>query len=265
LEAIMSFETILYEVEAGIATITLNRPDKLNAFNDQMIAETTDSFKTAGKDDGVRCVVITGSGRGFSSGQDLSDFKDRGQKVSIGEHLRQGYHRLIRQMVSLEKPIIGSINGVAAGAGLGIALAADLRIASNRAIFILAFSRVGLIPDSGANWFLPRLIGYARAYEMAATADRVPAEKALAWGMVNRVVPGDQLPEITSAWARQLASGPTLAFGLTKRAMYRSWDMNLDEALAYEAHLQEVAGHSSDSREGVTAFLEKREPQFTGR
>ena len=129
---------------------------------------------------------------------------------------------------------------------------------------MLAFSRIGLIPDSGTNWFLPRLVGYSRAYEMAITADRVPAAQALEWGLVNRVVPADQLPEITAAWARRFADGPTLAFGLTKRAMNRSWEMNLDEALAYEAHLQEVAGRSQDNREGIAAFLEKREARFTG-
>lgn len=260
----MSYETILYEVADGIATITLNRPTKLNAFNDQMIGETTDAFKAAGRDGAARCIVITGAGRGFSSGQDLSDFHERGESVSIGEHLRHGYHRLIRQMTTLEKPIIGAINGIAAGAGCGVALAADIRIAADNASFMLAFSRVGLIPDSGANWFLPRLIGYARAYEMALTAARVPAAQAMEWGMVNRVTPAAQLPEITAAWARQLADGPTLAFGLTKRAMNRSWEMTLDEALAYEAHLQEVTGRSADSREGVMAFLEKREPRFSG-
>lgn len=260
----MAYETILYEVADGVGTITLNRPSKLNAFNDQMIGETTDAFKSAGRDAAVRCVVITGAGRGFSSGQDLGDFKERGEDVSIGEHLRHGYHRLIRQMVALEKPIIGAINGVAAGAGCGVALAADIRIAADSASFILAFSRIGLIPDSGINWFLPRIIGYARAYEMAITADRVSAATALELGMVNRVAPAEQLPEITAAWARRLAYGPTLAFGLTKRGMMRSWDMTLDEALEYEAHLQEVAGRSQDNREGIAAFLEKRDARFTG-
>jgi 2-(1,2-epoxy-1,2-dihydrophenyl)acetyl-CoA isomerase len=249
----------------GVATITLNRPSKLNAFNDQMIAETTDAFKSAGRDSAVRCVVITGAGRGFSSGQDLSDFQERGEHVSIGEHLRHGYHRLIKQMVALEKPIIGAINGVAAGAGCGVALAADIRIASDAASFMLAFSRIGLAPDSGLNWLLPRMVGYSRAYEMAVTADRVGAEQALAWGMVNRVVPAEQLPEITAAWARRLAEGPTLAYGLTKRAMNRAWGMSLDEALAYEAYVQEVAGRSQDNREGIAAFMEKRPPQFHGR
>jgi 2-(1,2-epoxy-1,2-dihydrophenyl)acetyl-CoA isomerase len=260
----MAYETILYAVNDGVAAITLNRPSKLNAFNDQMIGETTDAFKAAGRDGAVRCVVLTGAGRGFSSGQDLADFQDRGERVSIAEHLRHGYHRLIKQMVALEKPIVGAINGIAAGAGCGVALAADIRIAADNASFMLAFSRVGLIPDSGLNWFLPRLIGYARAYEMAVTADRIPADKALEWGMVNRVVPAEQLPEIAAAWARRLAEGPTLAYGLTKRAMNRAWGMSLEEALAYEAYIQEVAGRSHDNREGIAAFMEKREPLFTG-
>ena len=261
----MAYETILYDAADGVATVTLNRPDKLNAFNDQMIGETLDALKTAGRDAATRCVVLTGAGRAFSSGQDLGDFQQRGEATSIAEHLRHGYHRLIRQMVTLEKPIVGAINGIAAGAGCGVALAADIRVAAASASFMLAFSRIGLIPDSGVNWFLPRLIGYARAYEMAVTAERVPADKALAWGMVNRVVPGEQLPEIAAAYARQLADGPTLAFGLTKRAMNRSWEMTLDEALAYEAHLQEVAGRSQDNREGIAAYLEKRPPAFSGR
>lgn len=261
----MADETILYAQAAGVATITLNRPEKLNAFNDRMIRETADAFKQAGRDETVRCVIITGAGRGFSSGQDLADFQDRGEQISIAEHLRHGYHRLIKQMVGLEKPIIAAVNGIAAGAGCGVALAADLRIASDMASFMLAFSKVGLIPDSGVNWFLPRLIGYARAYEMAVTAERIPAARALEWGMVNRVVPAAQLSEIAEATARQLAAGPTLAFGLAKRAMSRSLNMTLDEALAYEAMLQEVAGRSRDNREGVMAFLEKREAKFTGR
>jgi 2-(1,2-epoxy-1,2-dihydrophenyl)acetyl-CoA isomerase len=260
----MSFETILYDVADGIATITLNRPQTLNAFNDQMIAETTAAMKQSGRDIEVRCVVLTGNGRSFSSGQDLSDVQSRGDTFSIGEHLRHGYHKLIKQMVTLEKPIIGAINGIAAGAGCGIALAADIRIASDKASFMLAFSRVGLVPDSGTNWFLPRLIGYARAYEMAVTADKIPAQKALEWGMVNCVVPTEQLMETVTAWAVPLASGPTLAYGLTKRAMNKAWTTDLSEALAYEAQLQELAGRSDDSSEGVQAFLEKRQPQFKG-
>lgn len=261
----MSYENILYNVTGGVATITLNRPQTLNAFTDQMIRETTDAFKQAGRDTAVRCVVITGNGRGFSSGQDLADVQARADVFSIGEHLRHGYHKLIKRMVTLEKPIIGAINGVAAGAGCGVALAADLRIASEKASFMLAFSRVGLVPDSGINWLLPRLIGAARAYEMAITADKISAETALAWGMVNRVTPADTLPEEVAAWAQALAAGPTLAFGLTKRAMFKALSSDLDDALAYEAHLQEIAGRSEDNKEGVQAFLEKRAPHFKGR
>lgn len=261
----MAYETIEFVVSDDVAILTLNRPAKLNAFNDQMIAEATEAFKQCGRDAAVRCVVITGAGRGFSSGQDLGDFQDRGESISIADHLRHGYHKLVKQMVALEKPVIAAVNGVAAGAGCGVALAADIRVASEQASFMLAFSRIGLIPDSGVNWFLPRLIGYARAYEMAITAERVPAAKALEWGMVNRVVPGDQLMEIATAYALQMARGATLAYGLTKRAMTRSIGMNLEEALEYEAQVQEIAGRSADNREGVLAFLEKRDPRFSGR
>lgn len=261
----MAYETILVSQSESVWTITLNRPDKLNAFNDQMISETEAALKRAERDPSVRAIVLTGSGRGFSSGQDLSSVVERGDSFSIGEHLRHGYHRLIRRMVRLEKPIIAAVNGIAAGAGCGVAMAADMRIAAASASFMLAFSRIGLIPDSGINWFLPRLIGYARAYEMAITADKVPAATALEWGLVNRVVPDQQLPEIAAAHALQLASGPTVAFGLTKRAMYRSLDMTLDEALEYEAHLQEIAGRTADNKEGVAAFLEKRSATFSGR
>ena len=259
----MPYETILYEITDGVATITLNRPDKLNAFNDLMIKETTAVFKQANRDRAVRAVLLTGNGRAFSSGQDLADVQAR-DEFSIGEHLRHGYHRLIEQMVAVEKPIIGVINGIAAGAGCGIALATDIRIAANTASFMLAFSRIGLIPDSGVNYFLPRLIGYARAYEMAVTADKLPAATALEWGMVNRVVPHEQLMETAVAFATKLASGPTVAFGLTKRAMTQSWGQSLTESLAAEAYLQEIAGRTHDSAEGIQAFLEKRPFQFTG-
>ncbi|MFW6096590.1 MAG: enoyl-CoA hydratase-related protein [Chloroflexota bacterium] len=261
----MTYETIIYEVADGVATITLNRPDSLNAFNSQMIGETTDAFKQGGRDADVRCVLITGAGKGFSSGQDLKEVQERDGDFSIADHLRQGYNRLVRRMITLEKPIVGAINGVAAGAGCGVALACDIRVASEKASFMLAFSRVGLIPDTGSTWLLTRLIGYARAYEMAITADRVPAEKALAWGMVNKLAPAEQLMEIAQAWALKLAEGPTRAFGLTKRAMLRSFNLTLEEALEYEAMLQGAAAQTEDNREGVRAFIEKRQPQFKGK
>ena len=261
----MSYKTILYDVSDGVATITLNRPETLNAFDDQMTAETIDAFKQAGRDEHVRCVVITGAGRGFSSGQDLKSFEERGDDITISDHLRRGYNRLVKTMTTLQKPIIGAINGVAAGAGCGVALACDIRLASDQASFIQLFSKVGLAPDTGSTWFLPRLIGYARAFEMAAMADKVDATKALQWGLVNAVYPAQQLQENVTAWALRLAQGPTLAFALTKRAMYQAMNKTLSEALEYEALLQDIAGSSDDHHEGVAAFLEKRSPEYKGR
>ena len=260
----MNYETILYEQDRSVATITFNRPESLNAFNDQMIAETIAALKVAGRDNAVRCIVMTGSGRAFSAGQDLKDVQSRTGQFSIGDHLRQGYNKLVKGMVTLEKPVIGAINGVAAGAGFGVALATDLRIAAHTASFILAFGRIGLVPDSGASWILPRLIGYARAYEMAVSGEKVTADKALEWGLINQIVPAEQLLEVVAAWALSLANGPTLAFGLTKRAMYKGATTSLDDALAYEAYLQEITGRSDDFKEGVLAFVEKREARFKG-
>jgi 2-(1,2-epoxy-1,2-dihydrophenyl)acetyl-CoA isomerase len=260
----VDYETVAYDLIGGVATITLNRPATLNAFTEQMIAETVAAFGEAEQDRSVRCVVLTGNGRAFSSGQDLTEVRERAGQFSIGEHIRQGYNRLIAQMVELEKPIIGAINGIAAGAGCGVALATDIRIAAHTASFMLAFSKIGLVPDSGLNWLLPRLIGYARAYELALTADKLSAEQAFSWGMVNRVVPADQLMETAVAWATKLAAGPTLAYGLTKRAMNQGWTMSLAETLDNEADLQEICGRSHDNKEGIQAFLEKRRPAFTG-
>lgn len=261
----MTFETITFAFSRGVGTISFNRPERLNAFNDQMLLETTAVLTQIEEDPAVRCVLLTGNGRAFSAGQDLKAIDNSATQLSLSTHLRETYHRLILKMVSLKKPIIGAINGVAAGAGCGVALATDLRIMADTAGFMLAFSKIGLIPDSGTNWFLPRLVGYARAYEMAVTADLVTAEQALTWGMVNRVVPAEQLHETAVAWAHKLAAGPTLAFGLTKQAMMEAWSTDLATALEHEGVLQDVAGNSQDRIEGIAAFLEKRSANFQGK
>ncbi len=262
----MSYETVLYNVDEGVATVTFHRPEKLNAFNDQMIKETTHALKTASRDTAVRAIVLTGHGRGFSAGQDLLEAAaSAGQPdKALGDHLRHTYHVLINQMLTTDKPIIGVVNGIAAGIGMSIALMTDLRLMSDQAAFTLGFTKIGLIPDGGANWVLTRMIGYPRAYEMALSSEKITAVQALEWGMINKVVPHDQLGEITTAYARQIAAGPTLAFGLTKRAMLQGMSQTLTENLYYEAHLQTIAGRSEDCREGVMSFVEKRPALFRG-
>ncbi|MFN8471704.1 MAG: enoyl-CoA hydratase-related protein [Anaerolineae bacterium] len=261
-------EPILYAVGDGVATITLNRPDVLNAFTDPMLEALNEALGKAERDASVRCVVITGAGRGFSAGQDLSDVKRReqeaGHPVSFAEHLRTKYNPVIRRIRTMEKPVIAAVNGVAAGAGASLALACDLRIAADKASFVLAFVKVGLVPDSGMNYFLVQMIGLPRAFELAATGGRLTAEEALRLGVVNRVVPTDELPAAAQAWAKELAQAPTRAIGLTKRAMNRALVSSVEEVLDYEAWLQEVAGRTADHKEGVAAFLEKRRPQFKG-
>ena len=260
----MSSATILTELAEGVFTLTLNRPDVLNAFDDQMAEEVQDALKKAERDHAVRCLVLTGAGKGFCAGQDLGALKRREVSVSFREHLRRTYNPIISKLRSIEKPAIGQINGAAAGAGLGIALACDLRYAAEGAKFRMAFSGIGLAPDSGTSFLLPRLLGYARAYELAITNEPITAEQALQIGLVNKVFPADQLGAAVRELALRLAQAPTKAFGLTKRAMNKAFQVTLDEALDYESHLQEIAGRTADYREGVAAFLEKRVPKFMG-
>ena len=259
-------DTILYDVDAGVATITLNRPEKLNAFNDEMLKALEGALKQAEKDPAVRCVVITGAGRGFTAGQDLAAVQDRDRSggMSFREHLEHTYNRVIKKIRKMEKPVIASVNGVAAGAGASLALSCDLRICSEKASFIKSFIGVGLVPDSGSTFFLPRMVGYARAFELAITAERLSASDALGLGLANRVVAPEALAEATSEFAGRLAKAPTKAIGLTKRAMNRALTSSLDEALGYEAQLQEIAGGTADHAEGVAAFLEKRPPAYQG-
>jgi len=260
----MSYQTISLAVERSVATVTFSRPATLNAFNDQMITECISVLRKCGEEKAIRCVVLTGSGRAFSVGQDLKELRTRDTEFSIGAHVRKGYNEIVRQIVTMDKPVIGAVNGVAAGAGCGIAMATDIRIAAHVATFVMAFGRVGLVPDSGTTWTLPRLIGPARAFELAVSGEAIGAKKAYEWGLVNVVVPADQMPEVVTAWARSLAEGPTLAFGLTKRAMHEGATSSLADALENEAELQQIAGHSRDFHEGLQAFVEKRDPEFIG-
>ncbi len=260
----MSFTEIRYDVADRVLTITLNRPDVLNAFNRKMTDELQDAFKKAERDTQVRCVVLTGAGRAFSSGEDLKSRSAEGDS-DFGSTLRQRYNPLVLKMRNIEKPVLGSINGVAAGAGCSLALACDLRIASDRARFIEVFVRVGLVPDSGSSFFLPRLVGLGKALEMAFLGDDMGAAEALRTGLVNRVVPAEELQGATRELALRLAKAPTKAIGLAKRAMNHALTMDLDQALEYEVYGQEAAGASEDHKEGIAAFLEKRTPDFTGR
>ncbi len=248
--------------DGAVLTITLNRPDVLNAFNAAMHKALAAAFKEARGDD-VRAVVITGAGRGFCVGQDLSEFKD--DAGDIGSRLRGNYHPTITGVRSLEKPVIAAVNGPAAGAGLSFACACDLRIASDQASFVPAFVNIGLVPDSGATFFVTRLVGQARAFEWLASGRRLTAAEAHAWGVVSEVVGADELQRRAAEIAGELAKLPTRAIGMTKRLLDRAPTATLADQLDWEAQLQTAATQTADFREGVAAFLEKRDPNFEGR
>jgi 2-(1,2-epoxy-1,2-dihydrophenyl)acetyl-CoA isomerase len=256
-------DSLLAAAANGVLTLTLNRPDALNSFTVEMKEALLAGLKDAARNKEVRVVILTGAGRAFSAGQDLKEHA--GPDVNdLGTELRTRYNPIILAMRRLEKPIIGAINGVAAGAGISVALACDIVIASDKASFMEAFGRVGLVPDTGSSWFLPRLVGPARAAEMIFTADSVDAATAERIGLVNRVVPADSLMDEANALAARLAQAAPIALALAKRALNRALDSNLEDALEFEAQLQSIAGRSADHREGVAAFVEKRPPNFKG-
>ncbi len=261
-----SFETILYTISGGVCTITLNRPEIYNALNEQMKKEFNDALKDAEKDPSIRCLVIRGAGeKAFCSGQDLKEPSGKGTRRSLKESLEKSYNPMIRKMRMMEKPIIGMINGVAAGAGLSIALACDYRIMADHATLIEVFIRIGLVPDSGSHWFLPRLVGMAKAFEYAALGDDIGATEAERVGLVNKVVPSAELERTTMELAKRLAGAPTKAVGLIKRTLNKALTSDLDTLLDYEATIQEIASLTDDHQEGVRSFLEKRPPQFKGK
>jgi 2-(1,2-epoxy-1,2-dihydrophenyl)acetyl-CoA isomerase len=266
-----SFTTIETAAAGGVLTITLNRPDVFNAFNEAMSVELSAALRNAQRDDAVRCIVLTGAGKAFCSGQDLSEVRARYKtgaappELDFGAHLRQKFNPIVSRLRTIEKPVIAAVNGAAAGAGASFALACDLRICARSAYFLMAFVHVGLIPDSGATLTLLQHAGYCRAAELCLLGEKLPAEEALRYNLVNRVVDAEQLTDATRELAARLAALPTRAIGMTKRALSQAWTNDLEGQLEYEAFLQQSAGHTTDHREGVLAFLEKRKPTFHGR
>ena len=264
----MGYETIIVEKKNQIARITLNRPSALNALNDQMGEEFYVALKEAEKDPETRCLVVTGSGRAFSAGEDVSGLKERyvgGTHESLGDHLRKKYHPIILRMRSMEKPIIARINGIAAGSGASIALACDIRIASEEAGLKQAFIGVGLVPDSGSSYFLTRTLGPGRALELIMTGRTVGAKEAETLGLVNKTVQATELDKTVDEMATKLANGPTKALGLSKRVVNQASRLDLHDALEYEAQNQDIAGKTQDHLEATRAFLEKRQPKFVGK
>jgi 2-(1,2-epoxy-1,2-dihydrophenyl)acetyl-CoA isomerase len=263
----MAYKTIRLEELEGYAAITLDRPDKLNAFNTEMHTELRDAVGKVEANSAVRALLLTGSGRGFCAGQDLSEraFKPGEPERDFGQALEQFYNPLVRGLRKLEKPVVCAVNGVAAGAGCNIALACDIVLAARSASFIQVFCRIGLVPDSGGTYFLPRLVGSARAMALALLGEPVPAERAEAMGMIWKCVDDDKLMDEARGLARHLATQPTKGLALIKRALNASATNDLDRQLDLERDLQRIAGRTEDYREGVAAFLEKRKPVFKGR
>jgi 2-(1,2-epoxy-1,2-dihydrophenyl)acetyl-CoA isomerase len=261
----MSYETILLNVEAGIARLTLNRPDKLNSFNVRMHEEVRHALEAVRAS--ARVLVLTGAGRGFCAGQDLGDraVAPGTASVDLGDSIERYYKPLVLALHQLPLPVIAAVNGVAAGAGANIALACDLVIAARSASFVQAFCRLGLVPDSGGTWSLPRLVGNARALGLTLLGDKLPAEQAAAWGMIWRCVEDAELAPTVDALAESLAAAPTRGLAATKAAIHGGWQRTLEEQLDVERDLQRELGRSADYAEGVAAFTSKRQPSFKGR
>lgn len=258
---------ILSDVEQGVMTITLNRPERLNSFNDVMHQQLAECLKQAERDDTIRCLLITGAGRGFCAGQDLNDrnVDPNGPAPDLGMSVERFYNPLVRRLAALPKPVIAAVNGVAAGAGATLALGCDMVIAARSANFVMAFSKLGLVPDCGGTWLLPRLSGRARAMGLALLGDKLSAEQAQQWGIIWQVVDDAELADSSLALARHLATQPTFGLGLIKQALLASETQTLDAQLDMERDFQRMAGRSADYREGVRAFLAKRPPQFSGK
>ena len=262
----MAEQPILVERRVGYHVLTLNRPQRLNAFNESMHVALRRALEDAEGDDGCRALLLTGAGRGFCSGQDLSDrLSKTGETTVLGGALEAYYNPLVRKLRALPFPVVAAVNGVAAGAGCNIALACDIVLAARGATFVQSFAKIGLVPDSGGTWVLPRLIGPARAQALALTAEPVPAEKAEVWGMIWKMLPDEELLAEAHKLCQHFASAPTLGLALIKRALDESWGNDLDAQLDLEREFQREASLTPDYAEGVRAFLEKRAPMFSGR
>ncbi|WP_155154764.1 2-(1,2-epoxy-1,2-dihydrophenyl)acetyl-CoA isomerase PaaG [Curvivirga aplysinae] len=262
----MNSDTILVSKEGGVTKVTLNRPEKLNSFNDEMHQVLYAAMKDAAEDPVCRTVLLTGAGRAFCAGQDLGD-RDPSKMdgpPDLGETLEKFYNPLIRMIRDMNKPVICAVNGVAAGAGANIALACDIIIAAKSVKFIQAFCKIGLVPDSGGTWSLTKLLGEARAKALMLTGTPIMAEQAADWGMIWQVVEDDQLMDVATKQAQEFASGPTIGLALTKQAIHAAATTSLDQQLNMERDFQRRAGRSSDYAEGVSAFIQKRKPEFTG-
>jgi len=258
------YETLVYSLEEGVCTIKLNRPDVFNAFNDQLSFDMIDALKNAGRDEQVRVVIITGEGKAFCSGQDLKAVA--GQKNrSLSDSVRKRYNPMIKLVREMPKPVIARLNGVAAGAGCSLALACDLIVAAEEATLIEVFINIGLVLDSGSSYFLPRLVGYTKAFEWSTMGTRISAKQAHELGIVTKVVPLADLDEAVKGYTDYYAKAPTKAIGMMKKMLNKSGYSTLDEMLEQEAYHQEIAGQSEDYREGVAAFIEKRKPTFIGK
>jgi 2-(1,2-epoxy-1,2-dihydrophenyl)acetyl-CoA isomerase len=262
----MSYQHILYAVEGNIARLTLNRPDRLNSFNDEMHAEVRDALSRVKASAEVRVLLLTGSGRGFCAGQDLGDraVAPGSEAVDLGASIESNYKPLVLGLRALPLPVVCAVNGVAAGAGANIALACDIVVAAKSASFIQAFSKIGLIPDSGGTYFLPRLVGSARAIGLAMLGDKLSADQAAAWGLIWKCVDDVEFRASVEALLQQLSMAATRGLAATKRAIYAAGDNSLEAQLDLERDLQRVLGKSADYREGVSAFAAKRQPRFTG-
>lgn len=258
----LNMTTLLSNLQSAALILTLSRPERANAFSLELIGELQDAFKRAASDSQVRAIVLTGAGNVFGAGQDIEEIKSYGADISYREHLLQTYNPLVLQIRRIEKPVIAAINGPCAGASLGIALACDIRLASENANFVVGFNGIGLVPDSAVSLLLPSLIGLGRASELTFTNARISAQQALEWGMVNRITSFDNLMPQAMKLAAQLSAGPTGTYGLTKQAFNKAVLSNLEAVLSNEADLQEMAGHRTEHKEGVAAFLEKRIPKF---